>query len=221
MNKKIKKALVKIANEIIDLDNKKSINEDDVFHKVGQLNEVLSVYRFLKKNKITNWEIQENQLNSILNGIIGYSESNADFVNDDSKLEVEPLIEKIKDIVTEMPEKKFEKNTLSKVSEDPIFVEKKIEKNSEDSKKELKENVNDKFMKGLHIDLNDRLAFTKHLFLDNKLEYQRVISQITTFSNIKEVENFIHKMIKPEYDNWKGKEDYEKRFIEVLSKLFE
>ena len=100
MNKKIKKALVKIANEIIDLDNKKSINEDDVFHKVGQLNEVLSVYRFLKKNNITNWEIQENQLNLILNEIIGISESEEDLINQNSKLEVEPLIEKIKDSKT-------------------------------------------------------------------------------------------------------------------------
>ncbi len=95
------------------------------------------------------------------------------------------------------------------------------DKDSEDSVKKLKENVNDKFMKGLHIDLNDRLAFTKYLFLDNKLEYQRVISQIETFSNFEEVENFILTMIKPEYDNWKGKEDYEKRFLEVLSKLFQ
>ena len=218
MNKKIKKALVKIANEIIDLDNKKSINEDDVFHKVGQLNEVLSVYRFLKKNNITNWEIQENQLNLILNEIIGISESEEDLINQNSKLEVEPLIEKIKDIVTEMPEKIAEKNPLLKVSEDPIFVEKHKNK---DSAKELKENVNDKFMKGLHIDLNDRLAFTKYLFLNNKSEYQRVISQIATFSNFEEVENFILTMIKPEYDNWKGKEDYEKRFLEVLSKLFQ
>ena len=218
MNKKIKKALVKIANEIIDLDNKKSINEDDVFHKVGQLNEVLSVYRFLKKNNITNWEIQENQLNLILNEIIGISESEEDLINQNSKLEVEPLIEKIKDIVTEMPEKIEEKNLLLNVSEDPIFVEKYKNK---DSAKELKENVNDKFMKGLHIDLNDRLAFTKYLFLDNKSEYQRVISQIATFSNFEEVENFILTMIKPEYDNWKGKEDYEKRFLEVLSKLFQ
>ena len=218
MNKKIKKALVKIANEIIDLDNKKSINEDDVFHKVGQLNEVLSVYRFLKKNNITNWEIQENQLNLILNEIIGISESEDDLINQNSKLEVEPLIEKIKDIVTEMPEKIEEKNPLLNVSEDPIFVEKYKNK---DSAKELKENVNDKFMKGLHIDLNDRLAFTKYLFLDNKSEYQRVISQIATFSNFEEVENFILTMIKPEYDNWKGKEDYEKRFLEVLSKLFQ
>ena len=218
MNKKIKKALVKIANEIIDLDNKKSINEDDVFHKVGQLNEVLSVYRFLKKNNITNWEIQENQLNLILNEIIGISESEEDLINQNSKLEVEPLIEKIKDIVTEMPEKIAEKNPLLKVSEDPIFVEKHKNK---DSVKELKENVNDKFMKGLNIDLNDRLAFTKYLFLDNKSEYQRVISQIATFSNFEEVENFILTMIKPEYDNWKGKEDYEKRFLEVLSKLFQ
>jgi len=218
MNKKIKKALVKIANEIIDLDNKKSINEDDVFQKVGQLNEVLSVYRFLKKNNITNWEIQENQLNLILNEIIGISESEEDLINQDSKLEVEPLIEKIKDIVTEMPEKITEKSPLLKVSEDPIFIEKHRNK---DSANELKENVNDKFMKGLHIDLNDRLAFTKYLFLDNKSEYQRVISQIATFSNFEEVENFILTMIKPEYDNWKGKEDYEKRFLEVLSKLFQ
>ena len=218
MNKKIKKALVKIANEIIDLDNKKSINEEDVFHKVGQLNEVLSVYRFLKKNNITNWEIQENQLNLILNEIIGISESEEDLINQNSKLEVEPLIEKIKDIVTEMPEKIAEKNPLLNVSEDPIFVEKYKNK---DSAKELKENVNDKFMKGLHIDLNDRLAFTKYLFLDNKSEYQRVISQIATFSNFEEVENFILTMIKPEYDNWEGKEDYEKRFLEVLSKLFQ
>ena len=114
MNKKIKKALVKIANEIIDLDNKKSINEDDVFHKVGQLNEVLSVYRFLNKNNITNWEIQENQLNLILNEIIGISESEEDLINQNSKLEVEPLIEKIKDIVTEMPDKITEKNPLLK-----------------------------------------------------------------------------------------------------------
>ena len=218
MNNKIKKALVKIANEIIDLDNKKSINEDDVFQKVGQLNEVLSVYRFLKKNNITNWEIQENQLNLILNEIIGISESEEDLINQDSKLEVEPLIEKIKDIVTEMPEKITEKSPLLKVSEDPIFIEKHRNK---DSANELKENVNDKFMKGLHIDLNDRLAFTKYLFLDNKSEYQRVISQIATFSNFEEVENFILTMIKPEYDNWKGKEDYEKRFLEVLSKLFQ
>ena len=221
MNKKIKKALIKTANEIIDLDKDKSINEEDIFHKVGQLNEVLSVYRFLNKNNITNWEIQENQLNLILNEIIGDSEINDDLVDENSKSEVEPLIEKIKDIVTEMPEKIFDNNPLSKIAEDPIFVEKKIEENFEDSKKELKKNVNDKFMKGLHIDLNDRLAFTKHLFLDNKLEYQRVISQITTFSNFEEVENFIMTMIKPEYDNWKGKDDYEKRFLEVLNKVFQ
>ena len=42
-----------------------------------------------------------------------------------------------------------------------------------------------------------------------------------TSSNFEEVENFILTMIKPEYDNWKGKEDYEKRFLEVLSKLFQ
>ena len=217
MNEKIKKALIKIANEIIDFDKDKSINEEDVFSKVEQLHEVLSVYRFLKKNKITNWEIQENQLNSILSEIIGNSELDKNSIDDNSNLEVEPLIEKIKDIVNEMPEN----NLLSKVSEEPVFVEKKVKKNSEEPKKELKKNINDKFMKGLHVDLNDRLAFIKHLFLDNKTEYQRVISQITTFSNIEEVENFIQSMIKPEYDNWKGKEDYEKRFIEVLSKLFE
>ena len=42
MKKKIKKALLKIANEIIDLDKEKLIDEEEIFHKVGQLNEVFS-----------------------------------------------------------------------------------------------------------------------------------------------------------------------------------
>ena len=61
-------------------------------------------------------------MNLILNEIIGDSENNDDLVDENSKLEVEPLIEKIKDIVTEMPKKNFDNNPLSKIAEDPIFV---------------------------------------------------------------------------------------------------
>ena len=128
MKKKIKKALLKIANEIIDLDKEKLIDEEEIFHKVGQLNEVLSVYRFLKKNKINNWEIQENKLNSILDGIIEYPELNMDFTNDDSKLEVEPLIEKIKDIVTEMPEKILKTTLYQKFLKTQFLLKKKSRK---------------------------------------------------------------------------------------------
>ncbi len=220
MEEKIKNALLKIANEIIDFSKDKSLNEEDVFYNVEQLHEVLSVYRFLKRNKITNWEIQEKQLNSILYEITGNSKSEDFSESDNSKLEVEPLIETIKDMVTEMPENQANNDFFSSVSEAPIFVEKNLEDKSKESKIFSKKNINDKFMKGLHIDLNDRLAFIKHLFSDNKIEYQRVISQITTFSNIEEVTNFIHNIIKPEYNNWKGKEDYEKRFFDILSNYF-
>ena len=59
------------------------------------------------------------------------------------------------------------------------------------------------FSKGLQIDLNDRLAFIKHLFNKNTNDYQRAISQISTFQDWNQAKAFILEMVKPDYDNWK------------------
>jgi hypothetical protein len=80
--------------------------------------------------------------------------------------------------------------------------------------------LNDKLAKGIHFDLNDRIAFIKHLFGNSEEEYNRVISQIMTFDTYTETQNFIDEMVKPDYNNWDGKEDYSRRFQEIIAKKF-
>lgn len=81
--------------------------------------------------------------------------------------------------------------------------------------------LNDKLSKGIHIDLNDRIAFVKHLFGNSDEDYNRVLNQLITYDSFEEAQNFIDEMVKPDYNNWEGKEDYAQRFIEIIEKKFD
>ncbi|TDD94538.1 hypothetical protein [Flavobacterium cellulosilyticum] len=80
--------------------------------------------------------------------------------------------------------------------------------------------LNDKFAKGITIGLNDRIAFVKHLFGNSVEDYNRVMNQLITYDNYEEAQNFIEDMVKPDYNNWDGKEDYSQRFLEIIEKKF-
>ena len=80
--------------------------------------------------------------------------------------------------------------------------------------------LNEKLAKGISIDLNDRIAFTKHLFGNDPEDYNRVLNQLITFNTFYETRDFIRDMVKPDYNNWEGKEEYEARFMEIIEKKF-
>lgn len=80
--------------------------------------------------------------------------------------------------------------------------------------------LNDRLSKGITIGLNDRIAFMKHLFANSSEDYNRVLSQLITFDTFQEAESFIDTMVKPDYNNWEGKEEYAVRFMEILEKRF-
>jgi hypothetical protein len=80
--------------------------------------------------------------------------------------------------------------------------------------------LNDKLVKEITIGLNDRIAFVKHLFGGNNEDYNRVLSQLITFDTFLETKTFIDELVKPDYNNWEGKEDYEHRFMEIIEKKF-
>ena len=101
-----------------------------------------------------------------------------------------------------------------------LDLDNKIKEDSTPQKEVIKERLNDRFTKGLEIDLNDRLAFIKHLFNKNTNDYQRAISQISTFQDWNQAKAFILEMVKPDYDNWKGKELYEERFFKIIENNF-
>ena len=157
---------------------------------------------------------------------------------------MEPAIEKIKDIVAQMPQEAnavddlFEEINPTKKSEDleeltenygqlPMFdpVNSDNINNNEDNEEpllDLKKVSVDQNLKsgGFEIGLNDRLAFVNHLFENNNEDYDRVISQLTTMDSFEEISDFIENIIKPDYNNWEGESDYESRFLEIIEQKF-
>jgi hypothetical protein len=81
--------------------------------------------------------------------------------------------------------------------------------------------LNDQLRKEIHIGLNDRLAFIKYLFGGSAPDYNRVLSQLNTLRGKSEAEEFITTMIKPDYQNWEGKEEYEERFMDIVLSKFD
>ena len=82
------------------------------------------------------------------------------------------------------------------------------------------ESLNENFSKTITFGLNDRIGFEKHLFSGSSEDMNRVISQLSTYNSFEEAEEFIEEMVKPDYNNWDGKEDYASRFMEVVARKF-
>jgi hypothetical protein len=80
--------------------------------------------------------------------------------------------------------------------------------------------LNEKLAKGINIDLNDRIAFIRHLFGNSGEDYNRVLNQLITFNTFYETRDFIQEMVKPDYNNWEGKQEYEERFMDIIEKKF-
>ena len=119
-------------------------------------------------------------------------------------------------------EKNSEINTIESTLPFDFQKETVSENQQEDLEKEEPKTItlNDKLTKGITIGLNDRIAFVKHLFGGNNEDYNRVLNQLITFDNFQDTKNFIDEMVKPDYNNWDGKEDYEHRFMEIIEKKF-
>ncbi len=80
--------------------------------------------------------------------------------------------------------------------------------------------LNEKLAAGINIGLNDRVGFVKYLFDDSSEDFNRVLSQLNTFDNFAEAEEFINDMVKPDYNNWQGNEDYAERFMDIVGQKF-
>ncbi|UZH53920.1 hypothetical protein JRG66_07805 [Salinimicrobium tongyeongense] len=154
----------------------------------------------------------------------------------DSEEITEPNTEKIKDIVAQMPPetqqiddlfahieprdyKKNDMNDIGGVHYDNLPQFEPV--NRAGSAQEKPRSLNDRLKKGINIGLNDRMAFVKHLFDGSTSDYNRVLSQLSTIRTKEEAFNFVANMVKPDYNNWEGKEDYESRFLAIVEKNFE
>ena len=246
MKKKLESELVSIAHRILKLKGKEDVNK--MHAEVSALYEKLSVLKFAHENfeqgmptigsDSSFFEMLDTAFNNKISDNIEREDKiyiNLDEVEDDGIME--PVMEKIKDIVAQMPQEtqevdaifeeaipkaKHQHHDLDVLTADfkdmPVFDPVPTKQSTENHKKSL----NDKLKNGgLSIGLNDKIAFIKHLFDGSREDYERVISQISTLDSYSEANNFVQNIIKPDYNNWKGKEEFEDRFMEIIEGKFD
>ena len=244
MKKKLESELMTIAHRILKLKGK-----DDVvkMHSVvGELYEKLSVLKFAQENfdgdipTIGNdssfFDMLDVAFNNKISDNIEVEDKvyiNLDEVEDDGIME--PLMEKIKDMVAQMPpetqkidtifdeaipKKETSFNELEELTADFREIPEFEPIEEAEARAKQKQSLNDKLKSGISIGLNDKLAFIKHLFDGSVEDYDRVLSQLNTSSSFDEASNFINNMVKPDYNNWTDKEDYESRFMAIIEAKF-
>ncbi len=74
--------------------------------------------------------------------------------------------------------------------------------------------------KNIAISLNDRLAFINNLFDGEVDDFENTIRYIFSQKEVDVVIEYITEIIKPYYNNWIEKEEYETRFMEIILKYF-
>ena len=195
----IKKELERLAHEI--LAQKENATATDLLDKVQAIYKALVV--------LEHQQLQTPQL------------------EEDQQSEVIPVTEKINALVTELPleEESAAIEDLFACVANPVFIKKEVQRQENvpvdpPTESPVTKNLNDILGKGIQIGLNDRLAFINNLFDQSEEDYQRVISQVQTLSSWEEAQNFIEHMIKPDYDFWEGKEEFELRFLKCLESNF-
>lgn len=248
MKNKIRSQIKDLANEILSKDS--SFETKSIKNKIAKLYEQLTVLEYLESH--IDGVKQQEALDSK-----SYREGNwfqepepvpqAQYSDELA----EPLMEKIKDLVAQipkesedvdellneiLPKKEVHKSELedfaASYQEMPVFERKENteQKTEVVLEKELIEtnevvdkpkSLNEKLNQGLQIGLNDRLAFIKHLFDENPDDYTRVLSQINSMSSLNEATHFINDTVKPDYNNWENKEEYIERFMAIIEKRFQ
>ena len=223
MTEKIKTALVQWATNII---KDQSDWDDEKTHEAIQKIYELSIFQkmLIDQEEIDQslWERHQKKLDEVINSLT--EDTNKEKTKDED-MEVAPMMETIKNMVTEMPEPETYEKLFESVGTPPTFMSKKNDsiRNKLDTEKDIsndKKNINDQFSKKLSVDNNERLAFIKHLFDGDTNNYERVLNQTLTLGSWAEVSNLISSKVKIEYNNWKGKEDIADRFLTVLQKSF-
>ena len=114
----------------------------------------------------------------------------------------EPVFVKPNDVTASVPKKEIIEEKAEVVVDEKVSI------------------LNEKLAQGINIGLNDRVGFVKYLFNGSSEDFNRVLSQLNTFDTYSDAKNFIDEMVKPDYNNWQGQDDFEERFMELVERKF-
>lgn len=242
MKNLLKSDLNLLAEKILTTSNDVSVSE--LQHLAQKLYEKLTVLEFVISNLseetaekevvivkktvvVEELAVQEEEVSNVIeeqpaiddSDMLSTLDENL-FVSDE-ELYVEPATEKMIDIVAQMPQETHQVDQLFETITTSVETIKNDMDDVAPTQEDIDEtgksgSLNDRLKKGITIGLNDRIAFVKHLFNGSTEDFNRVISQLNTLNSELEALEFLNGMVKPEYNNWAGKEAYEERLISFI-----
>lgn len=134
----------------------------------------------------------------------------------------EPVFDKVlKTETIAEDEKAFEIEPVETISVLETISTHELEPKIGESTTENEGISNQSVSKTIVFGLNDKIGFENNLFAASAEDMNRVVSQLNTFDTFQEAIDFIEDMVKPDYQNWEGKDDYVKRFMEIVAQKFE
>jgi hypothetical protein len=230
MHKKLDQELMSIAHEILKMKNREDV--DELLARANELQQRLSLLSLIKR-----YEAQPAIQESFDDLTKQYDYDKLVSIPEEKSITEKEVVE-VSDLFTELVS---EPQKVQSESVD-LEVEKKVEELS-DFDQELQgvidldvattlldegglldnnptKSVNDVvFQNQIQIGLNDRIAFVKHLFNENQEDFNRVISQLNSFKDLKEAKSFIHKVVRPDYD-WSSQEELQDRLMNLVERKF-
>ena len=230
MKRKLKEELIKMSTDIITSKSLEEMEIPQLYEAARSLYEKLAVLKFIDE-KLNDIEIDVSK-----NVLASRFEKMANAVINENKLVPENNpheediitqgIDTIKGMVSEMPNSEDNDRLFAEFVAKPQTTKADNNKTSAQISQEIKEvstpkSLNEKLSnKEITVGLNDRLAFVKHLFNDSTEDFNRVISQLNTIDSHERSIAFIENMVKPDYNKWSGKEEYETRFLALIERRF-
>lgn len=224
MKKKLKEELSLICNEILQADKMEEIPE--LYEKARILYEKLAVLKIIdEKLKDIQIDVTKNiiaeKFEEMANAVLSENKSVPE-TNPHHEDIITPGIDTIKDMVSEMPTSAEVEQVFTEFVAKTEVVKNDMEEVTPNGASEVKvKSLNDTLVnKEINVGLNDRHAFVKHLFNGNSDEFNQVLLQLNTIDTEERSVAYVENIVKPEYANWEGKEEYEKRFMKIIFRRF-
>jgi len=218
-----------IEEEILAVEEETALEDETLVAEDESENETEEEPVIVGKITIEEEEIEEEPVAELKNDFDfePIFELAADSIDNEEETVSEDIVEEKVEVKIEAPKQETKQisfeDLLGENYTEPVFV-KPNDIVVPDSLKNLIDekplSLNDQHLKVINIGLNDKMAFVKNLFGDSNEDYNRVLSQLNTFSTFEEAKDFIDEIIKPDYNNWEGANDYAERFIEIVAKKF-
>ena len=218
--------LILLAKDILQNIHQKDLKS--LYKPVRQLYEKMAAIMVLKDQLDTSelmkiLQAGKTALLSNDNVSVEYKSENVTGLKDESQEEVKKEPEKTVDDIKRFEGKEKDNQAIHKTDINPYKQVGKmrfVPKGQKENIQRQKSSDRSLHLKKMNIGLNDKISFIKHLFDGDHEFYNRFIDTLNAFDDYEEALKYINQEIKPQFNDWDGKDEYEFRLLQLLELKF-